>query len=210
MVLYPLCDRFQHFLVLAALPDQHLSFIVYASAANSSCFCNRFMAAYPDRWDYTLAAIPSPLTDDQEAAQEAKRAEKAAKRKEVLKERKKEKRAQDAAAKAAEEAKKKEEESAALAAAAASAVRYGKGKGLKAVPLSKAEKEEVRIAESVALYLYISLCIFTLLSCLLPAVGLDCCVSLDPRELQSASGVLRGNAISPATFLPFKRGAVED
>ncbi|GAQ84657.1 hypothetical protein KFL_001990100 [Klebsormidium nitens] len=105
----------------------------------------RFMAAFPDRWDYTLAAIPSPLTEDQEAAQEAKRAEKAAKRKEVLKERKKEKRAQDAAAKAAEEARKKEEESAALAAAAASAVRYGKGKGLKAVPLSKAEKEEALV-----------------------------------------------------------------
>jgi hypothetical protein len=103
----------------------------------------RFMAAFPDRWDYTLAAIPSPLTDEQEAAQEAKRAEKAAKRKEVLKERKKEKRAQEAAAKAAEEARKKEEEAAALTSAAAAAVRYGKGKGLKAVALSKAEKEEV-------------------------------------------------------------------
>mmetsp|Transcript_6326 Transcript_6326/g.13979 ORF Transcript_6326/g.13979 Transcript_6326/m.13979 type:complete len:643 (+) Transcript_6326:35-1963(+) len=48
----------------------------------------RYMAAAPDRWDYSSARIPSPLTDDMEAAQQAKKAEKKAQQKAKEKERK--------------------------------------------------------------------------------------------------------------------------
>ncbi|GIL44599.1 hypothetical protein Vafri_2123 [Volvox africanus] len=34
----------------------------------------RFMAQHPDKWDYAAAGIPSPLTEDMEAAQQAKKA----------------------------------------------------------------------------------------------------------------------------------------
>ena len=33
----------------------------------------RFMAAQPDRWDFGTAGVPSPLTDEMEEAQAAKK-----------------------------------------------------------------------------------------------------------------------------------------
>ncbi|GLJ42540.1 hypothetical protein SUGI_0881970 [Cryptomeria japonica] len=49
----------------------------------------RFMAAYPDKWDWHVANVPSPLTAEIEAAQAAKQAEKDAKKKAKAKEMKK-------------------------------------------------------------------------------------------------------------------------
>ena len=37
-----------------------------------SCTGCRFMASQPDKWDYTLAGVPSPLTDELESQQLAK------------------------------------------------------------------------------------------------------------------------------------------
>ena len=34
--------------------------------------CCRFMASEPDKWDYALAGVPSPLTDEMESQQMAK------------------------------------------------------------------------------------------------------------------------------------------
>ena len=34
--------------------------------------CDRFMARKPDKWDYALAGVPSPLTDEMESQQMAK------------------------------------------------------------------------------------------------------------------------------------------
>lgn len=34
--------------------------------------CGRFMASEPDKWDYALAGVPSPLTDELESQQVAK------------------------------------------------------------------------------------------------------------------------------------------
>jgi len=62
----------------------------------------RFMAAEPDRWDYSAAGVPSALTEDLEAAQAAKKAEKKARQKAKEQERKA----------AANEKKKKAEEDA--------------------------------------------------------------------------------------------------
>lgn len=93
----------------------------------------RFMAAEPDKWDYTCSNIPSALTSELEEAQEAKRAEKEAKRKEKEKERKKA--VKEKKKKAAEEAKAAAEadiEAAAAAAAAQAAkLRLGGGAGSK-------------------------------------------------------------------------------
>ncbi len=38
----------------------------------TSCSGCRFMASQPDKWDYTLAGVPSPLTDELESQQLAK------------------------------------------------------------------------------------------------------------------------------------------
>ena len=38
----------------------------------------RFMASKPDRWDYSAAGVPSALTEDMAAHQEARDAEKKA------------------------------------------------------------------------------------------------------------------------------------
>ncbi|KAF5841474.1 hypothetical protein DUNSADRAFT_12639 [Dunaliella salina] len=62
----------------------------------------RFMAAEPDRWDYSAAGVPSALTEDLEAAQAAKKADKKARQKAKEQERKA----------AANEKKKKAEEDA--------------------------------------------------------------------------------------------------
>ena len=40
--------------------------------------CRRFMAQCPERWDYSAAAIPSALTQDMAAHQEARAADKKA------------------------------------------------------------------------------------------------------------------------------------
>ncbi|GLI65482.1 hypothetical protein VaNZ11_009020 [Volvox africanus] len=48
----------------------------------------RFMAQHPDKWDYAAAGIPSPLTEDMEAAQQAKKAAHKAKLKAMDAERK--------------------------------------------------------------------------------------------------------------------------
>lgn len=63
----------------------------------------RFMAQHPDRWDYSTSGIPSPLTEEMEAAQQAKKAAHKAKLK-----------AKDAERKAAsaEERKRAEQEAA--------------------------------------------------------------------------------------------------
>mmetsp|Transcript_40627 Transcript_40627/g.115020 ORF Transcript_40627/g.115020 Transcript_40627/m.115020 type:complete len:658 (-) Transcript_40627:264-2237(-) len=89
----------------------------------------RFMAAEPDRWDYSAAGIPSALTEELEEQQAARRAEKEAKRKEKERERRKaakeRKKAVEAEAKAAAEAEV--EAAAAAAAAAAAKLKLGPG-----------------------------------------------------------------------------------
>eukprot|EP00850_Spirogloea_muscicola_P002755 SM000010S04393 [mRNA] locus=s10:1232438:1238836:- [translate_table: standard] len=77
----------------------------------------RFMAANEGKWDWHAADIPSPLTEEQEAAQAAKKAEKDGKRRAIEKERKKERQAHEKACKAA-----------AAEAAAREVVQHGKAK----------------------------------------------------------------------------------
>ncbi|XP_042461068.1 ankyrin repeat and zinc finger domain-containing protein 1-like [Zingiber officinale] len=57
----------------------------------------RFMALYPDKWDWHAANVPSPLTKELEEAQTAKQAEKDAKRKAKAKELKKLRKAKEKA-----------------------------------------------------------------------------------------------------------------
>ena len=44
----------------------------------SMCECDRFMAQNPERWDYSAAGVPSALTEDMAAHQDARDAEKKA------------------------------------------------------------------------------------------------------------------------------------
>ncbi|KAL0031417.1 hypothetical protein WJX79_010554 [Trebouxia sp. C0005] len=80
----------------------------------------RFMASQPDKWDYTLAGVPSPLTDELESQQLAKQAEKKARQREKEKERKRA--AAEKKAKAAEGARAAAEAEVATAAAEAAAL----------------------------------------------------------------------------------------
>ncbi|XP_059159367.1 tRNA endonuclease ANKZF1-like isoform X2 [Physella acuta] len=56
----------------------------------------RFMAMYPDRYDYTKAQVPSPLTAEMEAEKKQKAAEKRKAKKKALNEKNKEKKAAEA------------------------------------------------------------------------------------------------------------------
>jgi len=47
-------------------------FLSTAIPTSNSKPCGRYMAAHPDAWDYTAAAIPSALTEEMEAHQEAR------------------------------------------------------------------------------------------------------------------------------------------
>lgn len=93
----------------------------------------RFMGRRPGQWDYAAAAIPSALTDDMEAAQQAKKAEKKAKMKAREAERKR------AAAEGVEERKARAaaalDAEIAAAAAAAAAVSAKMDAASKAGPL---------------------------------------------------------------------------
>jgi hypothetical protein len=84
----------------------------------------RFMAQHPSKWDWQAASVPSPLTDELEAAQLAKQAEKDAKRKAKDKERKKLRKAEEKAKQQQVEAKAAEE----AAKAVAASVRYDKNR----------------------------------------------------------------------------------
>jgi len=88
----------------------------------------RFMAQHPSKWDWHAASVPSPLTDELEAAQLAKQAEKDAKRKAKEKERKKLKKAEERAKQAQAEAKAADEAAEQAAKAAAASVRYDKNR----------------------------------------------------------------------------------
>ncbi|XP_024371985.1 uncharacterized protein [Physcomitrium patens] len=90
----------------------------------------RFMAQHLDKWDWHGASVPSPLTDELEAAQIAKQAEKDAKRKAKEKERKKLKKAE-------EKAKQVEAKAEAEAKAAAASVRYDKDRAKEMLKTSK-------------------------------------------------------------------------
>eukprot|EP00850_Spirogloea_muscicola_P016975 SM000141S00919 [mRNA] locus=s141:282505:290324:- [translate_table: standard] len=102
----------------------------------------RFMAANDGKWDWHAADIPSPLTEEQEAAQAAKKAEKDAKRRAKEKERKKERQAHEKACKAA-----------AAEAAAREEVQHGKAKTVaskediaKALDEAKRRERDMRAA----------------------------------------------------------------
>eukprot|EP00850_Spirogloea_muscicola_P019404 SM000190S04840 [mRNA] locus=s190:27194:33886:+ [translate_table: standard] len=102
----------------------------------------RFMAANEGKWDWHAAEIPSPLTEEQEAAQAAKKAEKDAKRRAKEKERKKERQAHEKACKAA-----------AAEAAAREEVQHGKAKTVaskediaKAMDEAKRRERDMRAA----------------------------------------------------------------
>ncbi|KAH9329559.1 hypothetical protein KI387_001667, partial [Taxus chinensis] len=106
----------------------------------------RFMAAYPDKWDWHAANVPSPLTEEIEAAQAAKQAEKDAKRKAKAKEMKKLRKEKEK-----EQAKQISEQ------AASAVVRYGpaavsdllqKGKALPSMN-SQAFQEELLKAQAI-------------------------------------------------------------
>ncbi|BBN19387.1 ankyrin repeat and zinc finger domain-containing protein 1 [Marchantia polymorpha subsp. ruderalis] len=76
----------------------------------------RYMARFPDQWDWHAANVPSALTEEMELAQAAREAEKKAKRKEIEKERKKLRKEHD-------RKKEAEKKAAELAAAAVASVR---------------------------------------------------------------------------------------
>ncbi|KAG0631511.1 hypothetical protein M758_1G259600 [Ceratodon purpureus] len=94
----------------------------------------RYMAQHPDKWDWHAASVPSPLTDELEAAQTAKQAEKDAKRKAKEKERKKLKKAEEKAKQAQAEATAAEE----AAKAVAASVRYDKDRVKEMFKIAKA------------------------------------------------------------------------
>ncbi|KAG6546346.1 hypothetical protein Mapa_012387 [Marchantia paleacea] len=76
----------------------------------------RYMARFPDQWDWHAANVPSALTEEMELAQAAREADKKAKRKEIEKERKKLRKEQ-------ERKKEAQKKAAELAAAAVASVR---------------------------------------------------------------------------------------
>ncbi|KAL3146340.1 hypothetical protein ABBQ32_003031 [Trebouxia sp. C0010 RCD-2024] len=110
----------------------------------------RFMASEPDKWDYTLAGVPSPLTDEMESLQMQKQAEKKAKQREKEKERKRA--AAEKKAKAAEGARAaaEAEVTTAAAEAAALAARSKQGKASKPAALSRSEQEMSKKREQMA------------------------------------------------------------
>ncbi|XP_024534796.1 ankyrin repeat and zinc finger domain-containing protein 1-like [Selaginella moellendorffii] len=87
---------------------KHRGRTAYAAASHKETrnAFRKFMASHLDMWDWNAANVPSPLTDEMEAAQAAKQAEKTAKRRAKEKERKLERKAQQKAAAAAEVSKK--------------------------------------------------------------------------------------------------------
>ncbi|XP_052091788.1 ankyrin repeat and zinc finger domain-containing protein 1-like isoform X2 [Mytilus californianus] len=67
----------------------------------------RFMAKFPDRYDYDSGKIPGPLTEEMEAERRKKEAERKKQQKKAKQERDKEKRAEEAIQRVEEEAKKR-------------------------------------------------------------------------------------------------------
>ncbi|KAK9810484.1 hypothetical protein WJX72_011395 [[Myrmecia] bisecta] len=108
----------------------------------------RFMACEPAKWDYAAAAVPSPLSEELEAQQQAKQAEKKARQKEKERERKaaaaERKKAAAAEAKAAAEEEVRQAAAQAAAILAKQKARVSRKDKAPAVSKSEAELRKKR------------------------------------------------------------------